>query len=250
MSRFRHNLLMLLVIVSAGSASTALATDATFNGGLGTLSASATFGAQGTDLLIILTNSSGSDVLKPRDVLTAIYFDIDGATLSLARDSAIIGPTSTVLFGTTDPGGVVGGEWEYLAGATTTTPLGQNYVISSSGLDLTGSGGLFPGSNLQGPVNVDGLQYGITSAGDDPDTGNAAVKGKNALIQNQVEFKLTGLPANFDPSSSIRNVQFQYGTTSCAKKSSKDVCVTGVPEPGTLVMLALSSFFITRRRFR
>jgi hypothetical protein len=227
------------------------AADVTFVGGLGTLSASATFGASGTDLLVILTNSSGSDVLHPRDVLTAIYFDIEGSLLSLARDSAIIGPTSAVLFGTTDPGGVVGGEWEYLSNASVTTPLGQNYVISSSGLDLAGNGGLFPGSNLQGPVSVDGIQYGITSEGDDPDTGNAAVKGKNALVKNQVVFKLSGLPAGFDPSTSVRNVQFQYGTTSCSKKGTgKDVCVTGIPEPGTLSMLALSIFFITRRRVR
>jgi hypothetical protein len=38
----------------------------------------------------------------------------------------------------------------------------------------------------------DGLQYGITSGSDNPSTGNAAVTGANALIQNSVVFTFSG----------------------------------------------------------
>src|SRR5438552_1429927 len=104
-SRLRHKLILLLAILSTGSApSKVRAADATFIGGLGSLSASATFGTSGTDLLVILTNSSGSDVLVPPEFFSAVYLDIGASVLSLTRSSAIIGTTSTVLFGTTDPG--------------------------------------------------------------------------------------------------------------------------------------------------
>jgi hypothetical protein len=70
---------------------------------------------------------------------------------------------------------------------------------------------VFPGSNLQGPADPDGLQYGLTSAGDNPLTGNTPVTGTNALIQNGVVLTLGNLPVGFNLSS-ISNVTFQYGT--------------------------------------
>jgi hypothetical protein len=69
---------------------------------------------------------------------------------------------------------VVGGEWAYKAGIH--GPHGQDYGISSTGLDIFGSSGRFPGPNLQGPNAVDGLQFGITSAGDDPASGFHALR--------------------------------------------------------------------------
>jgi hypothetical protein len=73
------------------------------------------------------------------------------------------------------------------------------------------------------------LQYGITSAADNLFSGNAAVTGSNALIQNQVVFTLSGISSYFDPSAKIRNVKFVYGT---------DLCETPpeVPEPATLFL--------------
>jgi hypothetical protein len=70
---------------------------------------------------------------------------------------------------------------------------------------------MFPGTDLQPPPNPDGLQYGLTSAGDDTATGNAKVTGSQALIKNSVIFTLGGLPTGFKLTD-ISNVNFQYGT--------------------------------------
>jgi hypothetical protein len=211
------------------------------SGAAGSLSASAQFDTVGSNLVVTLTNTSTADVMVPGDVLTAVFFDITGSALNLGRVSAVIGPTTTVLFGGTDPGGVVGGEWAYGDGLVG-TPGNAAYGISSSGLNYFGSAQLFPGSNLQGPVSPDGLQYGITSAGDNPATGNSAVTGANALIQNQVIFTLSGLPAGFDPSTRITNVIFQYGTTT------SEPSIPATPAPGGLAILGLAGAVAARRR--
>jgi AhpD family alkylhydroperoxidase len=65
------------------------------------------------------------------------------------------------------------GEWEYVD-SLTNGPFGQDYALSSAGLGLAGGMTTFPGANLQGPTNMDGVQYGITSQLDNPATGNAA----------------------------------------------------------------------------
>lgn len=228
---------------------TASAADYTYSGSLGLLSAEAKFQASGSNLLVTLTNISLNDVTDPTEVLTAVYFNISGSPLGLTRTSAILGVGSNVFFGSTDPGNVVGGEWAFYENATG-TPFGQNTAISSAGLGVAGTGGNFPGSNLQGPVNVDGLQYGITSAGDNTATGNAPVTGGNALIKNSVVFTLAGLPANFDPSTRISGVQFQYGTANCATPGTLDFCIPDYPEPASLALLTLGSVLLVRRRTR
>ena len=83
---------------------------------------------------------------------------------------------------------------------------------------------------------MDGLQYGLTSAGDNPLTGNAAVTGGFALIKNSVVFTLSGLLEGFDPAAlgSITNVNFQYGTNLTEPNVSG---VTPTPEPGTWVLM-------------
>lgn len=201
----------------------------TFSASSGNLSASASFTNVGGNLQVVLTNTSASDVLIPAEVLTAVFFDVQGAG-ALTPLSALLSGGSTVFFGP-DGGGNVGGEWAYgsgLAGA----PLGATLGISSSGLGLFGNAN-FNGANLQGPVAVDGLQYGITSAGDNTATGNAAVTGGNALIKNQVTFLLTGLGGIIPGQGNITNVSFQYGTA----LTEPNVPVPPVPEPSTLLML-------------
>jgi hypothetical protein len=209
----------------------------------GDLSASVKFEVSGSDLIVTLTNTSTVDVMNPSMVLTAVFFTIEDIS-PLTAVSAVLGPGSNVLFGTTDPGGVVGGEWAY-AGGLSGAPGGATQGISSSGLGLFGSGN-FEGSDLQGPPSgaVDGLQYGITSAGDNPATGNTPVTGTNALIKNAVVFTLSGLPADFEYSK-ISNVSFQYGTS----LSEPNV---PVPEPATMVLLGSGLIGLAvfgRRRF-
>jgi hypothetical protein len=197
----------------------------------GSLSASAEFSVVEGNLVVKLTNTSIADVLVPTDVLTAVFFTLTGVP-ELTPLSAVLGKGSTVPFGP-DGGGNVGGEWAYannLSGA----PHGANQGISSSGLGLF-NGPTFNGPELQGPANgaLDGLQYGITSAGDNPATGNSAVKGGNALIKNEVVFTLSGLllEREFDVSS-ISNVSFQYGT---------ELCEPNISVPDTSIVLLLGS---------
>lgn len=225
------------------------AASVTFAGTNGALAASATFTASNNFLIVTLSNTSTNDVLMQNNILTALFFDVSGPVLSLnaATGSAVVPSGSSVLFGSTDPGGVVGGEWEYLAGISNSVPTHQNYGISSSGFSIFGNAN-FPGSNLEGPAAVDGVQYGITSAGDNPTTGQSAVTGDNGLIQNTVVFTLPGLPTGFDPSTQISRVSWQYGTM----LSPTDPTVTGslVPEPGCGALVGIVGtlgFFLRRK---
>ncbi len=200
------------------------------------LSAEAEFIVSGSNLMVTLTNTSTADVLSPSQVLTAVFFDLTGNP-TLTRVSALLTagtPGSSVLFapssavsGSLSPSGPnVGGEWAYATGLSG-TPGGATQGISSAGLGLFGPGDRFDiGSNLQATDTPDGVQYGITSAGDNPIIGNAAVTGSNALIKNSVTFTLSGLPAGFPVGiESFSNVNFLYGTS------------LAVPEPSTLILL-------------
>lgn len=184
--------------------------DTIFFGSSGSLSASIRFELAGGDLEATLSNLSTYDVTQPSQILTAVFFDVAGNP-SLSRISAVVAPDSTVWFGGTDPGGVVGGEWAY-ASSLSGAPRGAQQGISSAGFDLFGPGDRFPGTNLQGPDSPDGIQYGITSLGDNPLTGNAPVTGSQALIHNSVAFTLGGLPSEFKLED-VSNVWFQYGTS-------------------------------------
>ncbi|MEE8170441.1 MAG: XDD4 family exosortase-dependent surface protein, partial [Phycisphaerae bacterium] len=144
---------------SLGGPSASLAETSVIDASLGNLSASVAFETSGTDLLITLSNTSTADVLDPAEILTAVFFNIAAAPMTLTPVSAVIGPSSTVLFGGTDPGGGVGGEWAFrdsLQGA----PGGRSYGISSTSFGLFSAAYLFPGSDLERPRAPDGLQYG------------------------------------------------------------------------------------------
>ena len=227
------------------------ATPITFTGTSGSRAASATFSTSGTNLIVTLTNASTFDVLVPVDVLTGVFFTIAGNPV-LTPVSALLSAGSTVVFGP-DGGGNVGGEWAYANGLSG-APGSADEGISSGGLGLFGSGN-FGGANLQGPAAVGGLQYGITSAGDNSATGNAPVTGGNALIKNSVEFTLSGLAGGFDPALSISNVSFQYGTdliepnvSCCGGGPQQDVLL--LPEPAGLALfgLGIAALGFARRR--
>ncbi len=225
------------------STKTASALPITFSGSQGDLAASVSFNSCGSNLCVSLANTSTNDVLVPADVLTGVYFE-STTPLLLTRLSATVALGSTVYFGPTDPGGVVGGEWGYASGQS---PM--NYVIASSG--YLGNGNLFPGNDLQPPISLDGLQYGLTSAGDNLATGNAPVTGTQALIKNRVDFVLGGLPQGYDPSTQITAVRFQYGTTLPEPHfdgtPSND---SGVPEPMTFVLMGAGLVGIAALRRR
>lgn len=203
-----------------------------YTGSSGALSASVDFSINGSGQLVaVLTNTSTADVLVPSNVLTAVFFSSNAA---LTPVSAVITAGSTFLFDTVAPvpvAGNVGGEWAY--GSVSLPGVGAIQGISSSGFGLFGNAN-FGGPNLQGPTAVNGLQYGITSAGDNTATGNRAVRGANALIQNSVTFTFAaGSGINLD---SIRHVTFQYGTSLFDPHVSGRE-VRGVPEPASALLL-------------
>jgi len=194
--------------------------------------ASASFNLAGGNLTVVLTNISTADVLIPSQVLTALFFGVDGNIL-LTPVSATLSGGSTVFFDSAPAGGIVGGEWAYknsLVGA----PGGLNEGISSAGFALFG-GANFPGPGLDPPAAVNGLNYGITSAGDNSGTGNAAVTGNDPLIQNQVTFVLSGA----GDSLTINGAAFQYGTALSEPNICVDCPQTTVPEPSFLLSIPL-----------
>ncbi len=241
-------ILPISIVLALGLSSSLLASPITFTGTSGDLSATAEFKVQGSDLIVTLTNTSAADVTNPSQVLTALFFDVAGNPV-LTPLNAVLAPGSTVINGPTpstnpSPDGV-GGEWG-LAGGLSGAPLGANYGISSSGLGLFGDAN-FPGNNLQGPnanppydptkKQLDGVQYGITSAGDNPATGNGGIAGQG-LIKNAVVFTIGGFSGN--PALDISNVSFQYGT------SLTEPNIPSVPEV-TTILLALAGFGGTGR---
>jgi hypothetical protein len=234
------------------AAASAAAAPITFSGSSGSLAASASFDIVGSQLQVVLTNTSTSDVLVPADLLTAVFFSAP----TLTPVSATLTAGSTVFFGP-DGGGNVGGEWAYGTGFS--GPGGATSGISSSGFGLFG-GFNFGGADLDPPTAVNGMNYGILSAGDNTATGNAQVTGGEPLIKNSVTFLLSGLPGDF-LLASIANVSFQYGTALTEPNFPGSSGGTGgsgggggsggIPEPGTLSLAGaaiLGGFFYSRRR--
>lgn len=208
-----------------------------------TLAATAEFDVVDGNLVVVLTNTSTSDILKSSSVLTALFFDLAGSP-TLTPTSALVGPSSSlrkngVLLG--GAGTNIGDFWAYenLGGAG---PQGQNSGIGAAGFGLFGTAN-FDGSD--GDM-VDGADYGITSAGDDTTTGTAGLKNL-PLVQNSVVFTLSGLPSSIDSNTDLRtvitNVSFQYGS------SLSEPNLSGVvPEPGSLWLLGSGLALLLRRR--
>lgn len=118
--------------------------------------------------------------------------------------------------------------------------MNMPYGISSAGFGLFGPSTLFPGGPvLTSPTEPDGLNYGITSAGDDLSTGNSAVTGQQPLIKNEVIFTLN-CPVGFSESM-IQSVYFQYGTALYEGGFE-------VPAPGSMALIGLAGLAAGRRR--
>ena len=207
--------------------------DQTFTGSQGSLSASARFHQVGNQLIVTLANTSSADVISAGQVLTAVFFNID-PTASLTRVSAVLGANSTVLYAATQPAnGIVSPEWGF-ASNLSGTPGNAALGISSSGLGLFSPATRFSAGNLAGPISLNGVEYGITSAGDNPATSNGSIGSANPVIQNSVVFTL-GLPTDYAYTlEAVTGVVFQYGTG-----LSETRIFAPVPEPTTLIAGAL-----------
>jgi len=224
--------------VILGASVHAVGAPVTFDASAGDQAAAVAFDTMGDRLLVTLTNTSTSDVLVPTDVLTAVFFEANTVDpLMLTPVSVVLGSASSVLFGVSEPGGSVGGEWAY-ADDLSGGGWAFAYGIGAGGFGLFSPADRFGGANLAGPVSVAGLEYGLTSMGDDPTTGNTPVTGKNALIQNEVIFTLSGLPDGFDPSMQISDVRWHYGTS---------LDEAHLPEPASVALMLLGAVALLRR---
>jgi hypothetical protein len=198
------------------------------------LEASALFTVANDRLQVVLTNTSSVDVLDPAALLSGVFFKVPSG-VGLAPISATLASGSTVWFGP-DGGGNVGGEWAYATVTNIGGYTGANQGISSAGLGVFGAGN-FNGSSLFLPdSSVDGADYNITSAGDNPLTGNAKVKGEVPVIYNSVTFSLS-ISGSLQESD-IGNVMFQYGTVLTDAHFPGEGHPVPVPEPTTFLMLA------------
>jgi hypothetical protein len=239
-----HHLLLALLV----SAPPAVAGPISYSFSSGDRAAQVDFVRSGSDLIVTLTNTSVADALVPTDILTAVFFDVSGNPL-LTRTSALVPLSSAVLVGNsgadvTPLDRIVGGEWSYLNSIS--DPPAHNEGISSTGVGTFGPGNRFPGANLQGPTSPNGVQYGITTAGDNLLTGNGGLSGEH-LIKNAVVFKLAGFGS--EPDSVITAARFLYGT-SLEEPQFEGTLFTPVPEPSSLVlaMLGVAAFALTRLR--
>jgi hypothetical protein len=108
---------------------------------------------------------------------------------------------------------------------------------------------------LGGPADgaLDGLQYGIVTAGDIVGTGNTGLLKGEGLIKNSAVFTL-GNWGGADASNAFSNVSFQYGTALDEPNISVDggggIGVQAVPEPASLVLLGSGLAAVAARRRR
>lgn len=233
-----------LAAVGAGALLAATGANAavTFSGTSGSLAASVTFAkVAGNQLKVVLTNTSSSDTLVPADLLTAVFFNVTGNP-TLSKISGVLTAGSSVFY---DPdgqplNGVIGGEWAYKRDAVAPLAYGANYGISSTGIQIFGPADVFPGANLAGPVEPNGPQYGILSAGDNTATGNpGGIKNSGGLIKNSVTFILGGFTGKL---ADISGITFQYGTDRVKEPHfGGGTGTTGTaPEPGMIWLMGAS----------
>lgn len=228
--------------------------DVTVGFSQGDLSASATFSVSGDTLMITLENTATVDVGAPSDVLTGLFFDIDGYVGELTPVSALLTDvTGTPVlfnagFGNTGFGyndyagtGDIGSEVGYDRGAIALGAIGD-HAIGHVGMDnFIGTDDRFDtvdAHNLQGPLSPDGIQYSIVNAGY-AGGGITPLDGPQALVTTAVKYTFTGFSGFSE--GDIKNVDFNYGTDFNPV----------IPAPGAalLGMLGFSTIGWIKRRF-
>jgi hypothetical protein len=199
-----------------------------------TLAASATFSVSNLDLIVTLSNTGTFDPIVANDILTGIFFTINGDP-KLTPESAEVAPGSSVIGRTLPPGfsGNVGSQWAYRNGLVG-APNGTDEGISTASLRWFGPRYLFSSKKIKGFGSFSGISFGLTTLTDLPVNDHGGLKNQ-PVIQNSVVLTFAGLPVDFSLSD-ISRVTFQYGTD--LKAPELDAMTNGVAEPPTIVLVA------------
>ena len=175
------------------------------------LSASATFSVSGGDLFITLQNT-GDAASQPGDVLTALFFTVNGSAVLTPVSASLAG--SSTLYNAGAEAGSIGGNWQYLTPVA--GPHSATSGISTTGLNIFGPSGNFGTPTAQ----LDGVGFGLVNGVASNANGGVAPR---ELVNNGLVFDLS-LPAGY-ALTDISDVSFQYGT------SSEEINLPGTP-PG------------------
>ena len=226
-----------LATTCASRAQSIIYTASGTNGATGTaLAGQATLTLNGGVLSIDLQNTS-APAKANSDALMALIFTLAPGK-SLSPLSASLMPGSAF---TNSPDHSLGQEWGYAAGFS--GPDGTNAGVSASGLGLFSSGNFAAGGQ-----NLNGFDYGLVNG----IASNANNPTKQAiLVNNGIHLELAAPNLAL---SDIDTVRFQYGTAlSEPRLPGTPNTPPGVPEPGTLGLLAtagLSALPFLRKRAR
>jgi hypothetical protein len=222
MNRILQNIGLLVIL----TATAALASPLNAVGSQGSLSYSALFENLGGGLLqITVTNTSVTAPVDESNVIGALFFSLNGDPL-LTPISLSLGSGSIVVNGSGDPSP----NWIYAAGVS--GPGGASQVLSAAGYGLVGSRGNFC-SGVDCGALLQGIDWGLVDGGYIAGTGNGSIAGR-VMIQETAVFVLSGIPIEFDPSTSIHNVSAQY---SASLDGANVPDPPGVPEPASCLLL-------------
>lgn len=205
-----------------------------FSQSFGQRAASVKFERSGDNLVVTLWNVSFNDVTAPADVLTGVFFELDGVTTPLTRVSAGLGGNSAILFASAGGANNIASQWAY-SGDLNNGPAGCRFGISTLGMGILNDADRF----ASGSGTLSGIAYGLTSIGDDSTTGTAGVTGDAPIVQSAAIFVLTSIPSTFDPGNAVRNVMFQYGD---------DRGGPNFPAPGAAALALAAIGLLARRR--
>jgi len=219
---------------------------ADYSGSSVNLAADAFFSLTGSTLTVTLTNTSTHDVLNPADVLTGVFFN---TTHALTTVSASLNGSTAYYAPIVNN---VGEGWQY---GSPGGLHGKTSGISAAGLGAFG--GVPPNQWFYTPAQppLDGVDYGILSAGDNTATVNGGLEKHGPLIKSSIQFVLAAA-SGFTLAELGNSVVFQYGTNLSEPSYSSGPPVltpTPTPEPSTLAIaglgaLGLLGYGLRRRR--
>jgi len=207
------------------------------------VSASVTFSVSGSNLIVVLTNTSTKDTAYQNpDLLEGVFFSIKGTPLTLTPVSASLTSGSSFVGTATHS---LGSEWDYRFSSTGFSN-GSFSTTDKYGIGAAGFSGIYSKGNFASPgQNVGGLDYGLVGNDWNAATATTGTKNQEPFVKNSITFVFSGVPAGFNPLTSIFGIIFAYGTA-------PDFTIAA-PEPASLGffgigLLAFFAFAWTRKK--